>query len=831
MPFKKIKYEHLLSSVIKPTRYINHELNSFHKSPSNKTINFCLAFPDVYEVGFSHLGLKILYSILNNEEDAVADRVYLPWTDFVSKLKENKIPLFGLESKVAVKEFDVLGITLQSELTFTNILHLLELSQIPIFSSERTKNDPIVIGGGPCVSNPEPMTDFFDAFLIGDGEEAIIEIKEVLKETGNRENRLAELSKIKGIYVPDFGTNKKVHIRKFMGLSDSEREHDNQLIPWIMPTHFRYVAEIMRGCTRGCRFCHAGYYYRPVREKKPEDILKQLAKEVKEFGWDESALTSLSTSDYSCIKELLFELYSITTHTTTSLSLPSMRVDTIDDDLIKFLNKMRQSGLTIAPEAGSQRLRNIINKNITEVDILKSVEIALNNNWKLIKLYFMIGLPFEEEADIDAILDLVERIIEMSRKKLRINITISPFVPKVFTPFQWSKMDSMENLIDKAKRIKRSLSRYKFIKVSYHSIETSVLECVIGRGDRKIGKLIYNAYWNGAIFDGWNECFDFDVWKRAAGSAGIEFEKYLSAIPSDSILAWDHIDIGIDKAFLIKEWQNAQNEASLEDCKNGKCSACGVCNSEIYNVYAEKKELTKPDFQIEKPENQYVFFHYRVFFEKIGIMQFVAHLDLVRMLQRIFRISRIPIVFSQGFNVHPRISPGPPLPIGVHGENEYCDFVLDQKLDLAEIEAKFSLTFPEKLNIRKVEFLENKKQRAMDFFKYEEMQIILPEDISDHFQERSEIFLKAEEWFYCRRRKGKEQTTDLKQIIVNITFHQNILTIIKKIVGASIFDILREVFEIERNETGRLEITRKRLIDSKMGDRIQEKGNGRREKS
>jgi len=817
MPFDKIKYQHLLPSVLKPTRYINQELNSFRKIPSKNTINFCLAFPDVYEVGFSHLGLKILYSILNNEKDAVADRVYAPWPDFAEKLKENKIPLFGLESKVAVKDFDVLGFTLQSELTFTNILYTLDLAQIPLFSKDRNEEHPLILGGGPCSTNPEPLTDFFDAFLIGDAEEAIIEIKNCLKKNRSKshEEKLQKLAEIEGIYVPALfnkNSNRKIRIRKFLDFNNPTRSHQNQLIPWLEPTHFRYVAEIMRGCTRGCRFCHAGMFYRPVREKDSNIIFEELIREIKQFGWDEAAITSLSTSDYSCIKSLLFELYEHLNKQNVSLSLPSLRVDTIDDELTKLLNAMKQTGLTIAPEAGTQGLRNIINKNITEDDILQSIEIALKNGWKLIKLYFMIGLPFEEEKDIDGIIRLIEKIVRNSQKKLRINITISPFVPKVFTPFQWSKMDSRESLQRKADKIKYSLNRYKFIKIKYHEIKSSILECILGRGSRKTGKLLHSAYQNGAKFDGWNEYFDFGIWEKAAAESDINFEKFLSEIPLDSCLDWEHIDIGIDKNFLLKEWENAKNEITLEDCKTGKCSACGICNSEISNIYAEKKKTKRINTHLEKQLLQQNYFHYRVFFEKKGIMQFVAHLDLVRMLQRIVRVSRLPIVFTQGFNVHPRISPGPPLPVGVQGENEYCDFVLKREIDLNEIETKLKLTFPDTLKVKKIEFLQNKKQRAMEFFKYEEIEIEIPKQFSEHFEKRTNNFLDSEEWFFTRIRKGKEQTSNLKQLIKEIYLKNNVLNITKSIIGASIFDVLRKIYEVEREKTGDFVIIRKRLL-------------------
>ena len=812
MKYKKVKFEKLLVSVTKPTRYINNELNSLHKNLSEASVNFCLAFPDVYEVGFSHLGLKILYSILNNEKDAVADRVYMPWEDFADQLKDNKLPLFGLESHVAVKDFDVLGITLQSELTYTNILHLLELSEIPILREERTETDPIVLTGGPCSTNPMPLSDFIDAFLIGDAEEAIIEIKDAVKSGKTRKERLDLLSKIEGVFVPQFGTQKKIEARKYMDFSTNSNKHTNQLIPWMLPTHFRYVTEVMRGCTAGCRFCHAGYFYRPAREIDPKILLENLKAEVSKYGWDESALTSLSTGDYSCIKEVMYELYKFTSETKTDLSLPSLRVDSIDDDLTKLLNKMHQTGLTIAPEAGSQRLRNIINKNISEEDIIKAVQTALNNGWKLLKLYFMIGLPFEEESDITEIIKLVEKIIEISNKKIRINITISPFVPKVFTPFQWQKQDNRESLLKNSVRIKSSLARYKFIKVSYHDPKTSALECVLGRGDEKVGNLIYQAYLNGAKFDGWNEFFDYNKWEQAAKTANINFEDYTSEIPLNAELPWQHIDIGVSDKFMKEELEKAKIEASTPDCKIGKCSLCGLCNSTIKNITFDPKEIDIKFTELAKTNPQNVF-HFRIFFSKTGLMQYVAHLDMVRMLQRIMRISKLPIAYSLGFNVHPRVSPGPPLSIGIQGENEYCDFVLESKVRTDEILTALRKSFPNQLTLKKIQFLENKKQRAMEFFQYEEMQIIPPENLYKTFSELSENFNNCESKMYTRIRKGKERTADLKKLVKQISWKDGELNIIKSIVGAGIFDILREVYGIQREDTNEFVIIRKRLIE------------------
>jgi len=588
MKYKRINIAHLLASVVKPARYINQELNSFNKEITKESVNFCLAFPDVYEVGFSHLGLKILYSILNKETDSVADRVYCPWPDFGKLLKEENLPLFGIESSIAIKNFDVVGFTLQSELTFTNILYMLESAQIPLNTKDRTESDPIILGGGPCAANPIPMSQFFDAFLIGDGEEAIIEIKDCLKQNKDksRKDKLVELQKIEGMFIPSLqkiGT--KIKAQKFMDFDNVEKIHTNQIVPWVQPTHYRYVSEIMRGCSRGCRFCFAGYFYRPVRERDAQKLADNLVNEVSCYGWSEAALTSLSSSDYSCIKPLLQEIYNRIEK--ASLSLPSLRVDSIDDELTVLMNAMRQTGLTVAPEAGSQRLRNIINKNISEEEILSSVDIALKNGWQLIKFYFMIGLPWETDDDIQAIIDLIYKIIDLSGKRIQINITISPFVPKPFTPFQWAKMEDKDELIRKARWIKNSFTIHRFIKIKYHEVDSSLLECVIGRGDVKVGKLIFQAYKNGAFYDGWNEYFNFDHWQNAANDIGLNWEGYTKGISTESQLFWQDIDVGISHKFLKLEWQRAEKESTLTDCRDGICTGCGLCDDTIAPQYTE----------------------------------------------------------------------------------------------------------------------------------------------------------------------------------------------------------------------------------------------------
>ena len=816
MNFKKIQFQHLLVSVLKPARYINQELNSYSKSPSDKTVNFCLAFPDVYEVGFSHLGLKILYSILNKEPDCVADRVYAPWPDFAELLKEENIPLFGIESAVAMKDFDFVGFTLQTELTFTNVLYMLDLAQISLLSSERQESDPIIFAGGPSAANPQSVADFFDGFLIGDGEEAIIEIKNCLKETKNssHQKKLKALSQIEGVYIPVLYDQQqgKIKARKFMDFDNPEKTHDNQLVPWVMPTHYRYVSEIMRGCSRGCRFCFAGMFYRPVRERDSKVILKNLLEEVKKYGWNEAALTSLSSSDYSCIKPLLMEIYKNLDK--ASLSLPSLRVDSIDNELTTLMNAMRQTGLTIAPEAGSQKLRNIINKNISQEEIFRSVETALRNGWQLIKFYFMIGLPFETDEDIEAIIKLINDIILLSNKKLRINITVSPFVPKPFTPFQWVEMEKKDELLRKAKWIKNSFRKHKFIKIKYHDVESSLLECVIGRGGREVGKLIYQAYKNGAIFDGWDEYFNFRNWETAASETGIDLESYTKSVPPASELPWQNIDIGITEEFLLSEWEKSEDEATTEDCRIGSCSNCGVCNKKVFPKYV-KEIPTKPVELRKQVNDNSPNIYYRVFFSKMGKICFVPHLDLARMIYNVMRASGLPIVYSQGFNVRSILSFGPPLPLGVQGCNEYFDFILKEEMDTKFLHSEIAKVMPPQLELNNIEPVPLKAMRAMNYYVYEKISVIPPAELTELFKKETASFQNFSELLFIRIRKGKERTVDLKDIVQSLDWTDEKLEITKKIVGASIFDVLEQVYKIERNKTNLFEIIREELIAEK----------------
>ncbi len=864
MKYNKVDYRHLLPYVEKPSRYIDHELNACHKDPDEKRVNFCLAFPDIYEVGISHFGIKILYSILNREQDAMADRVYTPWVDFADLLKKEHIPLFALESKTALKDFDIIGFTLQTEQNFTNILYMLELAQIPFFSKDRDKSFPLIIGGGINALNPEPIADYFDAILIGEGEEAIIEIKDCYLQYKHlpKTDLLIKIAQIKGFYVPSLyqasAENKlipvcpevpeTIQIRKFQGFSTSDQTHYPQLVPWNEGTHNRFVAEIMRGCTRGCRFCQAGMFYRPTRERSPEIIVKEILEGIQKNGWDEAGLLSLSSSDYTCIKPLLTELFNQLNSAGVSLALPSLRIDSIDNSIVNLLNQIRKTGLTLAPEAGSQRLRDIVNKNISEEDIFNAVDFAQANGFRIIKFYFMVGLPFECEDDIDSIVTLIERIVLHTNKKMAINITLSPFVPKPFTPFQWAGMDSQPELLRKVLKIKYALSRYRMVKTKYHTIENSIMEGIFCKAGRNASALLLKAYQNGAILDGWNEFFDFSIWQKSAEEINFDWEIYNKENSLEEHLPWDHLDIGIKKDFLVREYQKAINVQLTEDCRSGNCSDCGAC-SEYQPEFSEWHLEGIPVLQ-EKVKSTYTeSFSYRIYYTRSEYLQFVTHLDFLRMLHRLLLASELPVCYSQGFNPHPKTSFCPPLALGIEAENEFFDVLLYSPLNPSTVVEKLN-TFHIKglrfhLCLCNIENVKNKKKQftllsehlavndpshpicadyqmnqlsEISLFNDEIIEVDLSErksgdHLTDQFiQEQIERFKKSQSLTFDKVKKGKVKTFELKELVQQIEYHDHKIHVHKQIIGLNIYDILECLFNVSRNEAGAFRIIRKKIF-------------------
>ena len=601
--------DEILMTIEKPARYIGNEVNMVKKDLNEIDIRFVMCFPDVYEIGMSLLGIQILYDMFNRREDTYCERVYSPWPDLHKIMKDKNIPLFALESQDPIKCFDFLGITLQYEMCYTNILQILDLSQIAIYSKDRKEEDPIVIGGGPCTYNPEPLADFFDLFYIGEGEISYNQLLDLYKEKKagrlTRKEFLEAAALIPGIYVPSLyevtyqedGTIKErvalsekvpATVTKQLVLDMTEAVYPTKpLVPYMKVTQDRVVLEIQRGCIRGCRFCQAGMIYRPVRERNVER-LKYLAKEMLDnTGHEEISLSSLSSSDYSELKELVYFLIDEFKEKKINISLPSLRIDAFSLDVMSKVQDIKKSSLTFAPEGGTQRMRNIINKGLTEDIILEGAMKAFQGGWNKVKLYFMLGQPFEEMEDVEGIALLCERIAEeyytipKSERNGKVAITASAsfFVPKPFTPFQWARMNTGEEFLEKAKtvnaKMKEQLNK-KSMKFNWHDSDTSVLEGVFARGDRRLSKLIYDAYQKGCIFDSWSEFFKPELWNEAIAENGIDVSFYTTRERlEDEIFPWDFIDIGVTKKFLLNEWKKAKEGEITKNCKAG-CSGCGA---------------------------------------------------------------------------------------------------------------------------------------------------------------------------------------------------------------------------------------------------------------
>ena len=611
----------ILSSVQKPARYTGGEFASIIKPADEVDATICLAFPDVYEVGMSYLGFKILYHLLNKQQGVQAERVYAPWIDMEAKMRERHIPLRTLETKKTLKECDIVGFTLQYELSYTNILNMLDLGGVPVLAAERTEEDPLVIVGGPCVYNPEPLADFFDFAIIGEGEEVMAEVMEAYKawkragKPGGRQAFLQEVVKINGIYVPSFYEveyNENLTVKAVRPVNvnapavvykrvvrdmNSVDFPTSPIVPFGEIVHDRIMLEVFRGCSRGCRFCHAGMVYRPVRERKPE-VLKDLARQlVDNTGYNEISLVSLSSADYSCLAPMVHDMIDEFKDDRVSVSLPSLRIDSFCVAIAKEIQAVRKSGLTFAPEAGSQKMRDVINKGVTEEDLMNAVGAAFESGWNSVKLYFMIGLPFENDDDVLAIADLARKVqykyYQVTGKRgCKVTCSASFFVPKPYTAFQWFAQDDLENIRRKQFLLKDEIKTIKNVTLNYHDSKTGIIEAVFARGDRKVGKALLLAWQKGARFDGWSDCFDYERWLEAFAEAGLDKDFYAARQRGEhEVFPWEHISPGVSRKFLWNEWQKAYAQQLTHDCRRSTCTGCGVCQKLGVNIIDYKGEV------------------------------------------------------------------------------------------------------------------------------------------------------------------------------------------------------------------------------------------------
>ncbi len=774
--------DEFLHLVRKPARYIGREINAYGKPWEEAALRICLVFPDLYEIGMSHIGLHILYLILNEQEGVLADRAYAPARDLEALLRQAAKPLLSWENRRPLRDFDLVGISYPYELCATNILNILDLSGIPLWAMDRTEDDPLIIGGGSAVNNPEPVADFYDAIIIGEAEEAVLEIVQLVRawkeSRGSRAEILQSLARIPGLYVPRFfrplyQDSRLIAIEPlFPGYEKIKRRVVPDLdhvsypwrppVPWTEIVHDRLALEISRGCTRGCRFCQASSLYRPVRERSPERLMAMAEEGLASTGWDEVSFLSLSAGDYSCLTPLLSLFSRRFEPERVALSLPSLRVGSLNETIIKEIKKVRKTGFTMAPEAGTARLRRVINKDITEEDLFADALRLFEAGWRQFKLYFMMGLPTETEEDLQGIVDLARRITRLKgRVGPQVTVSISTFVPKPHTAFQWERQIDLKETQTRLHWFKKRL-RFKRVKFKWHLPEQSFLEGVFSRGDRRLAPLIYRAFRKGARLDGWSDELRFETWLSAARELDIDLESYLRPRDLEETLPWDHIDLGIKKEFLLAERERAYRAEITKDCRWGRCVKCGVCDfKEI------KNRLVKEDTSLEvqaAPIKEESSFWYRIVYQKLSWARYLSQLDLMRAFHRAIRRARLPVAFSEGFHPLPRLSFPRALPVGVESLHEVVALELVQKLPEEEVKRRLNEELPETLGIKRV--LRTAPEEAL----------CLPEEVTYEITLAEPLPAQAIEEFLAKRsvrlrvRRGKKiKEVELRPFVVALT--------------------------------------------------------------
>ncbi len=712
--------EELARHVQRPSRYIGGETNMVRKDPGGVDVRFAFVFPDVYEVGMSHTGLQIIYDVLNRRGDTYCERVFTPWPDMGDLLRERELALFSLETETPLHEFDIVGITLPHELCYTNVVETLELGKVPVLASERGEDLPLVIAGGSGVFNPEPVADFFDAIVLGDGEEVVGRIIEEFKlwraSGSNKKELLERLSRLEGVYIPSFfkpagekhgksvsttplKTGYEKVTRCWLRNLDDSPVPARPLIPNTELVHDRLSVEVARGCTAGCRFCQAGMTCRPVRERGPQKLYEAICESLAGSGFEEISFLSLSTGDYTNLDNLMDALMPLCLRENLSVSLPSLRVGALTQERLEKLSKLKKTGLTLAPEAGTQRLRSVINKAGTDEQLLESARLAFAAGWSHLKLYFMIGLPTETPEDIEAIIALCRRVrregLSVSR---RVNITcsVSTFVPKAHTPFQWEPQISPEEAREKIEILKRGLRKAR-VRLKWHEPELSALEGVLARGDRRLSSAILGAHQHGARFDSWTEHYNSAAWSQAFTEAAVDPPEYTAARDPQKPLPWDHLSAGVDRDFLLREREKAYRGECTPDCRLEGCVRCGPCDLDEGEKPDEFLHEVEPIVARQRKPRRYrnVVYRYRLTYTKTGAAAFMGHLELKRILERAFRRAQLPMRYSAGFSPQPCVSYSSPVPLGVESTAEILDLDLVESVETGELVERANAYLPE----------------------------------------------------------------------------------------------------------------------------------------
>ena len=798
--------QEILGLVNKPGRYIGGEKNAWNKPWSQADIRTCCIFPDLYEIGMSHQGLLILYDIINRQEHLLADRCYCPDLDMENLLRKHSKALFGLETRRPLKDFDILAITLPYELCYTNIFTILDLASIPFFNHQRLEGSwPLILGGGSCCLNPEPVAELFDAIVIGDGEEAIIEINQAIKEQKThrwtKRQLLEKLATIKGIYVPQlyrplYGPDeaflgieamepapKRIKRRIVTDLSP-EIEIQAPLVPNIRIVHDRLGVEIARGCTRGCRYCQATTIYRPVREKSVEQIVDTALRGIKATGWEEVSLLSLSTGDYTAIEELIPRVMDEFVPQHCSVSLPSLRVGTLTDNIMDQIKRVRKTGITLAPEAGSERLRKAINKGITEEDLLNTVKEAFARGWKNVKLYFMIGLPGETDQDLIELVELVKKVraqadkIKNFKGSVQVTASIGTFVPKPQTPFQWEGQISVEESRRRLAIIKKGLRRKAF-KVKWHDPRQSFLEGVFSRGDRPLSRLLHKAWTMGARLDAWTDNLRPEIYEEAAAKLEIDLSSYLQPMDEKAPLYWDHIDSGVKKPFLRLEKKRAQQGKYTPDCRFNECQGCGVCDfKSIKNLlkgktYKNENENEKSNKKLGKRPNglKEQGFFFVVEYAKLFNARFIGHLDMVRLFHRAVRRAGIPVAYSKGFHPMPKIAFENPISLGMESISERFTIELREPMTDRELEERLAAQMTHDIKILSVK-VTPKKQQLVPKAK-QSFVIIVPDMEIERVEKNLTRFRAADRFEIQVKRKKGEMVLNLKNRVAFIGLYSD----------------------------------------------------------